>query len=519
MTRFWPGARIGLGLIGAFLGWVGTACAANASANRNRRPPAPEPAAVAATLAAPERAVVQILTSSQVPLYDAPWRFRPVQRSTGTGFVIEGGRILTNAHVIAWAKQILVRRYQDPQLLPARVVFAGHDCDLAILELEDPAGLNGITPLALGELPPVQSTVVTCGYPAGGDQISFTRGVVSRIEVQPYAHPGNRALLAVQTDAAINPGNSGGPVLQDNLVVGVAFQGMPGLQNAGFFIPPEVVRHFLRDVSDGRYDGVPLAGVSFEPLQNPTYRRHLGLPANGELGARVDFLRADSPAARVLRPDDVLLSIGGVEVGSDGMILYRGNRVSASAAFQQVQAGETLRLKLWRDSAPLEVDVTLEAYDGDRLAGRQHDVLPRYTIHAGLVFTSLSANYLATVGQPGRDPLWPDLARLTYELHHRDAEDPASARPEPVVLAGVLPHPVNADFGLRGRALVNRINGVRIERLEDVRRALSEHTGERHLIDFEGPEHGPLEALDRAAAERAHAEILRTYNIVADHRL
>jgi S1-C subfamily serine protease len=47
--------------------------------------------------------------------------------------------------------------------------------------------------------------------------------VVSRIEMQVYVQIGNRSLLAVQTDAAINPGNSGGPVLQDDVVVGVAF--------------------------------------------------------------------------------------------------------------------------------------------------------------------------------------------------------------------------------------------------------------------------------------------------------
>ena len=480
-------------------------------------PPASNPSPLPGPPSAPERAVVQILTSSQVPLYDAPWRMQSVRRSTGTGFVIEGGRILTNAHVIAWAKQILVRRYQDPRLLPARVVFAGHDCDLAILELIEPAGLADVRPLTLGDLPPVQSTVVTCGYPAGGDQISFTRGVVSRIEVQAYAHPGNRALLAVQTDAAINPGNSGGPVLQDDKVVGVAFQGIPGLQNAGFFIPPEIIRHFLKDVTDGRYDGFPMAGVSLEPLQNPAYRRVLGLPDDGQ-GARVDSLRADGPASRVLRPDDVLLEVGGIPVGSDSLLLYRGNRVTASAAFQQPQAGEKLKLKVWRDRAPLEVEVTMEAYDGDRLQGRQYDVPPRYFIHAGLVFTPLSANYLATVGQPGRDPLGGALARLTYELYHRESEDPTSARPEPVVLATVLPHAVNADLDLTGGILVNRINGVRIERLEDVRRAFAEQKGPRHLIEFDGPTDGPLEALDRVSAAAAHADILRTYGIVSDQR-
>lgn len=474
------------------------------------------PPAVAA--AAPERAVVQILVSSQVPVFDAPWRYQPIRRSSGTGFVIEGGRILTNAHVIAWAKQILIRRYQDPRLLPARVVFAGHDCDLALIEPVDPKDLDGVKALEFGELPAVQSTVVTCGYPAGGDQMSFTRGVVSRIEVQPYAHPGNRAWLAVQTDAAINPGNSGGPVFQGDKVVGVAFQGIPGLQNAGFFIPPEVVGHFLSDVKDGRYDGFPMAGVSFEDLQNPAYRRLLGLADDGR-GARVDWLRPDGPAAKVLRPDDVMLEAGGYPVGSDAMIPYRGNRVAAGVAFQGPQAGEKLPLKVWREGREIELEVPMEAYDGDRLAGRQYDVPPRYYIYGGLIFTPLSANYLDTLGQSGRDYLWEGLAQLTYELHHRTAEDPKSARPEPVVLAGVLPHAVNADLGMRGRVLVNRINGVRIERLEDVKRALAENAGERHVIEFEGPEDGPIEALDRAAADAAQAEILRTYGIVSAQRL
>src|SRR5258708_9926394 len=107
--------------------------------------------------------------------------------------------------------------------------------------------------------------------------------------MQTYVHMGNRTLLGVQTDAAINPGNSGGPVIQDDLVVGVAFQGIQGLENTGFFIPTPVIGHFLKDIEDGKYDGFPQAGIRLMPLQNPAYRRSLSLPENG-LGARVDSL-------------------------------------------------------------------------------------------------------------------------------------------------------------------------------------------------------------------------------------
>src|SRR5258708_16908070 len=157
--------------------------------------------------AEPEKSVVQVFTFMQQPVWDAPWRFDSVRRGSGTGFVIKGRKIITNAHVISWGQQIFVHRHQDPQPYPAQVKFVGHDCDLAVLEVENPAFFEGLPELEVGELPKVRSTVVTYGYPAGGEQISYTRGVVSRIELQTYAHIGNRALLGVQTDAAINPGN------------------------------------------------------------------------------------------------------------------------------------------------------------------------------------------------------------------------------------------------------------------------------------------------------------------------
>ena len=87
-----------------------------------------------ATAGSPEKAVIQIFTFSQEPSWDTPWRWDSVRRSGGSGFVVNtprGKRIMTNAHVISWARQVLVRRYQDPRPFQAEVEFAGHDCDLA----------------------------------------------------------------------------------------------------------------------------------------------------------------------------------------------------------------------------------------------------------------------------------------------------------------------------------------------------------------------------------------------------
>jgi len=461
----------------------------------------------------PERSVVQIITFSQTPSWDAPWRFDSVRRGTGTGFVIRGRRIVTNAHVVSWARQILIRKHQDPRPYLARVAFIGHDCDLAVLEVDGADFFSGLEALEVGELPKVRSTVVTYGYPAGGEQISYTRGVVSRIEVQPYVHGGNRSFLAVQTDAAINPGNSGGPVIQEDKVVGVAFQGTPGLENAGFFIPPPVIQHFLKDIEDGKYHGFPSTGARFVPMQNPAYRRFLKLPDNA-VGARVDNLFDTTDAAKALRLDDVVLQVGGYTIGSDSTVLYQGNRVQMAVAFQGAQHGDAVPVKVWRAGSELTLSVPMQVSTNDTRTGNQHDTPPRYFVYGGLVFTPLSLDYLKTFGRN-----WSDAAssELIYNLMYRRFESPGSSRPEPIVLTQVLQHPANANFRVPGRALVDRINGIQVDRLEDVIRALESAKGTQHVFEFMPK--NTLECLSREEAEKANADILKTYSIMKDRRL
>ena len=460
----------------------------------------------------PERSVIQIITFIQQPNWEEPWRFEPLQRAGGTGFVIKGKRIMTNAHVVSWGRQIIVRRYQDPRPYVAEVEYIGHECDLALLRVEDDTFWDKLEPLEFGELPKVRTTVITYGYPAGGEEISYTRGVVSRIELQPYAHIGNRRFLGAQTDAAINPGNSGGPVVQDDRVVGVAFQGIPSLQNAGFFIAPQVIQHFLKDIESKRYNGFPSAGIRLVPLQNPAYRRRLKVP-DDDVGARVDSLLPVPTTEKVLQPDDVLLKVNSYAVASDATILYEGNRVSAALGFQFAQAGESVPLEIWREGRSLEVSLPAVVYTADRATGYQYDSPPRYFVFGGMVFTPLSLDYMKGLRNLDES----SYGELFYELAYHQQEEPATARPEPVVLSTVLADPVNANVGIRGHALVDRINGLRIEKLEDVIRAFETSTNAQDLVEFQ-PNHS-FECIEHADALRASSAILNTYGISKDRRL
>jgi hypothetical protein len=201
-------------------------------------------------------------------------------------------------------------------------------------------------------------------------------------------------------------------------------------------------------------------------------------------------------------------------VAADGTILYQGNRLSAALAFQMAQNGEKVPVQVWRDGKRLDLSLPVHVYNDDRASGYQYDSLPRYFVYGGLVFTPLSLDYLRTLG---RDTPASAISELYYELFYHRSEDPATARPEPVVLASILPDNANANFGVRGRAFVDRINGVRIDRLEDLVKAFETSTNAYDKIEF--LPHDGFETLERAEVAKANSRILETYGVAQDRRL
>lgn len=445
--------------------------------------------------------------------WSMPWRQQPVQATLGSGFLIEGGRIVTNAHVVADARQILVRRPDQANPRIATVEAVAHDCDLAVLRVDDPGFAQGLEPLTLGELPRTGSRVLTYGFPLGGQDVSSTAGIVSRIETRGYVHSGSDAHLVVQTDAAINPGNSGGPVVQDGRVVGVAFQGFPGFDNMGFFIPIPVVRHFLEDLENGTYDGYPDSGLQTSPLLSPAYRRERGLPDHLS-GVVVDRVMPGATADGVVRPGDVLLAIDSDSIADDGTVAIGDARVTFQTLFDYRQVGEEVQFTVWRDGTEQVLDAVAQRVPRyDRLRNR-YDVAPRYVVHAGLLFMPLDAELLKMFGRN-----WAQSANRDLVWHHlyRESEEPEEADREVIVLVRVLRHPINSQMGFNGPVGVESINGRPVRSLQDVVEAFEAGEGRFDEIVLEGA--AGIEALDRNEAAAAHEEILQQYAISRDRRL
>jgi len=211
--------------------------------------------------------VVKIYTTSIEANYFSPWQKDSSISLSGSGVIIKDNLILTAAHVVSDGTFIQVKKSNDAKKYTAKVKWISHEADLALVEVNDKSLFNNTIAQTFGGLPHRQDGVVVYGYPKGGDEISTTQGIVSRIEQRMYSHSYMNHIM-IQIDAPVNSGNSGGPAFDENgKIVGIAIQGLSNSQSIGYLVPVEVIQHFFDDIKDGKYDGYPDDGITVKVLR------------------------------------------------------------------------------------------------------------------------------------------------------------------------------------------------------------------------------------------------------------
>src|SRR6059058_3933718 len=342
-----------------------------------------------------QKSLVRITATSVEPDYKAPWNAGGLERGVGAGFVISGNRIMTNAHVVANSRYVTVERDGDPNKYPAKVQFIANDCDLAVITVPAPDFFKNMLPLQFGGIPMLESTVSAYGYPIGGERMSVTTGIVSRVDFQLYTHSSVDQHLAIQISAQINPGNSGGPVMQDAKVVGVAFQGYSGdvAQGVAYMIPTPVINRLLKDISDGHYDKYPDLGITYAKLQNPAQRKFLGLK-DDDRGVLVSTVVTAGPSAGFIQPGDVLLAIDDHPIASDSNVELEGERAEFQEVVERKFNGDSVRLDVWRNKQPITVTIKLYTPWPYVVQAHRYDIRPRYVLYGGLLFQPLNLDLL-----------------------------------------------------------------------------------------------------------------------------
>ena len=408
----------------------------------------------------PINAVVKIeVTTAKSDIF-CPWSTIP-NCATGSGVVIGKGRILTCAHCVVDSVYIRVRKQNEDSLYHADLLFTDDDADLALVRVGDPKFMADITPMEFGETPHVQDDVLAIGYPIGGEDISYTRGIVSRIEDITYSH-GLTDLLGIQVDAAINPGNSGGPVvdMKSGKIVGIAFQGKDKekSESLGYIVPPDIIRHFLLDIQDGKVDGFADASFKWDQMESQAKRRYYRTDSDrtGVIVDHVDFASGNNS----IRTDDIILEIDGFKVANNGKIRIAGG--VARSLFYPIymrQIGEKIPVKVLREDVVIDTFV-VAAKKNRRIRRWMYNARPDYLVYGGFVFTTVSYDYLTWAGQTCPVDYHEDLSKVK--------EFPDD---EIVALSFIFADKaIEGYFGV-ANSLVRSVNGVRVRNL-------------RHLADL-----------------------------------
>ena len=400
----------------------------------------------------PVNAVVKLEVTAAKSDVLCPW-VNQTGSGTGSGVVIDKGRILTCAHCVADATYIRVRKQNEDSLYHAEVLFTDNDADLALVSVDDPKFMADITPMEIGETPRVQDDVLAIGYPIGGDDISYTRGIVSRIEDIRYSH-GWTVLLGIQVDAAINPGNSGGPVLdlKSGKIAGIAFQGKDKekSESLGYIIPPDIIRHFFADIQDGKVDGFSEPGFAWAQMESPSKRRYYGMDYS-RTGVIVDHVDS-ALGSDSIRTDDIILEVDGYKVSNNGRIRLEGG--IARSLFYPIytrQIGERIPVKVFREGAV--VDTIIVAAKEKRRARRwQYNVRPDYLVYGGLVFTTVSYDCIVRIGSE-------------WNSHDNVFGSKEFPDDEPVAISCVFADKAIEGYLGAGYSLVRSVNGVKVRNL------------------------------------------------------
>jgi len=410
-----------------------------------------------------ENSVVKIFSTMRYPDAFKPWTKQAPSEATASGVVIEGKRILTNAHAVLYASQVQIQANAAGDKLSASVLAIAPGIDLAVLQLDDPSFFDTHPPVArASKLPQIKDPVLAYGFPTGGSSLSITKGIVSRIEFASYNYPVSG--LRIQIDAAINPGNSGGPAIAGDKMIGLAFSRLGGdSQNIGYIIPNEEVDLFLKDIAAGRYVGKPSMHDDLQTLENPALRDYLKLDKSVE--GMVVHRPDKSDPAYPLKEWDVLTRIGDTPIDNQGMVkIDKDLRVNFAYMIQKVAKDGKLPLTLVRAGKTLKVELPVSA-EYPTLVSDLHGEYPSYFVYGPLVFSRATRQFLGAFENNAN--VMRALGFVKSPLVIRAFDPPSDDLQELVIISSPLfPHKLANGYSNPAGSVVYSVNGTPVKSLK-----------------------------------------------------
>jgi len=434
----------------------------------------------------------------------APWGTGKAWTRTLTGVVVEGRAILVGGWGLYGQQHVHAQRQGTTVKSTARLVVFDADCGLALLTVDDPAFWSGLQPAAFASaaLRPGPARVLHAA--ADGARVDATAAAV-----------GDRRLSGRCSFPEVKIGQVDAKHVAQSDVIGSATQVLgvvAGTTNDEVLaFGPSTLANFVAEAKRPTYRGVPALGTPWQSLTNPVLRQELGLGPN-DGGVRIVSIHQPGSGAGALQVGDILLAVDGRKIAADGSSddPVLGRLPFHAAVADRNHPGDVLKLDIVRGGVRQSVSVTLKGWPGSS------DLVPWYrasgkagvyAVEGGLVFENLSGEYLQTFGKD-----WETRApsRL-LDSYWNDKFDPLPDRSRVVVLTRVLADPATLGYEHVHDLIVERINGLRLQSLDDVHLAFAHPSGGFHEVTFAPGQHVSRIVIDVHEASTANDRLRATY--------
>jgi len=405
-----------------------------------------------------------------------PWMKKNLSTGLGSGLVISKNTILTNAHVVMDAKQIMVRTGASKKEYPANVKFIGYDCDLALLEVTEPGFAENTGTLRFAEVyPGLGSDLLVLGYPNGQENLTVEKGSVLRLEKNRYSFSGLDFRNVIKINANILPGNSGGPAVQDGKVVGLVFQISKVGRDVAYLIPNDIIQHFLTDVIDGKYDGFPSLGFTFQSGAPISLKQVLKIPSE-ESGVFLNRVYPNSTFSSTLKEKDFLVSLDGLSITADGELKQQGVPIPLIDYIESKQLGNKISFELYRSGKKYQAEATLQKNFSLDL---YREVSDNYHQEAGLVFQPISRSFFNSEDGDLDSSLKYHYSYFIQDILYRYTN-------RDIVLSFIFEDPENAKYKKYKFKVLESLNGVVPKDLNDLKKIWKENAKGFIVLRFRG---------------------------------
>ena len=475
----------------------------------------PQPAiAPDKTVETSNASILRVNSTDQAYDFLRPWTKKAPFSRRGLGTLIEGGRILVTAELVANNTFIELEKAGTAEKSSATVERVDYECNLAVLRPADPAFIAGMKPMALDRGVRVGDRATVLQLEPNGE-IAQTLGIVTSIAVGAYPLD-NMGLLLFRLSAPMQQrdGSFTLPAVRDGKLLGLLMRYDARSQTADLISSP-VIEHFLGEAAKGNYGGFARAGIAFSATRDPQLRRFIGLKEPGGVYV-TDVLTGGAADKAGLRKGDVILAVGGKAIDQDGN--YEDptfGRIAFSHLTNTVShPGDTLAFRVFREGKTLEIPVKMEPRDHSKILSESYvvDRAPRYIVLGGVVFMELSRPYLQEWGGD-----WVKEAPQRLVFYDAFQNELPQDRDKIVFISQILPSQDTIGYEGLDNLVVSKVNGREIRNLNDLAEAAKHPVNGFQKIELEA-DPGVL-FLDAAAIEANREKLIKKYALPALQRL